>query len=180
MRISHEAICQSLFIGGRGDLRRELILCLRTGRALRMPRARAKCVAWAHVSADVLISERPAEADDRAIPGHHEGDLIIACGQVRDRHHRRAHNRVHHSGAPAAGAWVAPAADYQERAGAVGIRSGVDEQSVGTGTGVDARRTQTLVDLGPRKGNVRARPVHHRHRAEGALRRPAQSGATRH
>ena len=180
MRISHEAIYQSLFIEGRGGLRRELILCLRTGRALRMPRARAKRVAWAHVTPDVLISERPEEADDRAIPGHHEGDLIIACGQVRDRNCRRSHNRIHHPRAPASGTRVATATDHQERAGTVGIRSGVDEQSVGTGTGVDAHRTQTLADLGPRKGNVRARPVHHRHRAEGVLRRPTQPVATRY
>lgn len=180
MRISHEAIYQSLFIEGRGALRRELILCLRTGRALRMPRARAKRAAWAHVSPDVLISERPEEADDRAIPGHHEGDLIIACGQVRNRNRRRAHNRIHHPRAPATGAWVATATDHQERAGTVGIRSGVDEQSVGTGTGVDAHRTQTLADLGPRERDVRTRPVHHRHRSEGLLRRPTQPVATRH
>src|SRR3546814_8789312 len=67
MRISHEAIYQALFIESRGALKRELILCLRTGRALRMPRARSKRVPWAHVTADVLISERPAEAEDRAI-----------------------------------------------------------------------------------------------------------------
>lgn len=90
MRISHEAIYQSLFIEARGALRRELILCLRTGRALRMPRARAKRAAWAHVTPDALISERPAEAGDRAIPGHHEGDLIIgtdrsAIGTVVER-----------------------------------------------------------------------------------------------
>lgn len=90
MRISHEAIYQALFIEARGALKRELILCLRTGRALRMPRARSKRVAWAHVSKDVLISERPAEAEDRAIPGHHEGDLIIginrsAIGTVVER-----------------------------------------------------------------------------------------------
>ena len=90
MRISHEAIYQALFIQSRGALNRELILCLRTGRALRMPRARSKRVAWAHVTADTLISERPAEADDRAIPGHHEGDLIIgtdrsAIGTVVER-----------------------------------------------------------------------------------------------
>jgi IS30 family transposase len=77
MRISHEAIYQSLFIEGRGALKRDLVACLRTGRALRMPRARSKRVAWAHVTPDVLISERPAEAEDRAIPGHWEGDLII-------------------------------------------------------------------------------------------------------
>jgi IS30 family transposase len=77
MRISPEAIYQSLFIESRGALKRELVACLRTGRALRMPRARSKRVAWAHVTPDVLISERPAEAADRAIPGHWEGDLII-------------------------------------------------------------------------------------------------------
>src|SRR5690606_17177102 len=70
--------------------KRDLILCLRTGRALRMPRARAKRVAWAHVTPDVLISERPAEDEDRAVPGHHEGDLIIginrsAIGTVVER-----------------------------------------------------------------------------------------------
>ena len=90
MRISHEAIYQALFIQSRGALNRELILCLRTGRALRMPRARSKRIPWAHVTADVLISERPAEAEDRAIPGHHEGDLIIgtdrsAIGTVVER-----------------------------------------------------------------------------------------------
>jgi hypothetical protein len=90
MRISHEAIYQALFIEARGALKRELILCLRTGRALRMPRARSKRVAWAHVTPEVLISERPAEAEDRAVPGHHEGDLIIginrsAIGTVIER-----------------------------------------------------------------------------------------------
>jgi IS30 family transposase len=90
MRISHEAIYQALYIEGRGALDRELILNLRTGRSLRMPRARSKRVAWAHVTADALISERPAEADDRAIAGHWEGDLIIgtsrsAIGTLVDR-----------------------------------------------------------------------------------------------
>lgn len=90
MRISHEAIYQALFIEARGALKRELILCLRTGRALRMPRARSKRVAWAHVTPEALISERPAEAEDRATPGHHEGDLIIginrsAIGTVVER-----------------------------------------------------------------------------------------------
>lgn len=81
MRISHEAIYQSLFIEARGGLPRDLILCLRTGRALRMPRARSKRVAWAHVTADDLISERPAEATSRTVPGHHEGDLIIGINR---------------------------------------------------------------------------------------------------
>ncbi|MGO9098383.1 MAG: IS30 family transposase [Mycobacterium sp.] len=77
MRISHEAIYQALYIEGRGALKRELILCLRTGRALRAPRARSKRMAWAHVTPEALISERPAEAQDRAVPGHWEGDLLI-------------------------------------------------------------------------------------------------------
>ena len=77
MRISHEAIYQALYVEGRGALKRELAACLRTGRALRVPRARSRQQAWAHVTDEVLISERPAEAEDRAVPGHWEGDLII-------------------------------------------------------------------------------------------------------
>jgi IS30 family transposase len=77
MRISHEAIYQSLYVQGRGALRRELTACLRTGRALRVPRARARGRGKSFVTDQVLISERPAEAADRAVPGHWEGDLII-------------------------------------------------------------------------------------------------------
>jgi IS30 family transposase len=81
MRISHEAIYQALCIQGRGALKRELVACLRTGRALRVPRARSRQNASGHVTSDVMISERPAEADDRAVPGHWEGDLIIGTGR---------------------------------------------------------------------------------------------------
>ena len=77
MRISHEAIYQALYVESRGALKRELVSCLRTGRALRVPRSRTKQKAWAHVTSEVMISERPAEAEDRAVPGHWEGDLII-------------------------------------------------------------------------------------------------------
>jgi transposase, IS30 family len=77
MRISHEAIYQALYVQGRGALKRELVACLRTGRALRVPRGRAKRTAWAHVTPEVMISERPAEAENRAVPGHWEGDLLI-------------------------------------------------------------------------------------------------------
>ena len=76
MRISHEAIYQALYVQGRGALRRELVACLRTGRALRVPRARSRR-GKAFVSPEVMITERPAEANDRAVPGHWEGDLIL-------------------------------------------------------------------------------------------------------
>lgn len=77
MRISHEAIYQSLYVQGRGALRRELTACLRTGRALRVPRARARARGKGFVTEEVMISQRPAEASDRAVPGHWEGDLIL-------------------------------------------------------------------------------------------------------
>ncbi|MDI6106084.1 IS30 family transposase [Actinoplanes sp. NEAU-A12] len=77
MRISHEAIYQALFIQSRGALKRELVACLRTGRALRVPRARARQPRDGMVTPELMISERPAEAADRAVPGHWEGDLII-------------------------------------------------------------------------------------------------------
>ena len=76
MRISHEAIYQALYVQGRGGLKRELVACLRTGRALRVPRARARR-GKSFVTEEIMISERPAEADDRAVPGHWEGDLIL-------------------------------------------------------------------------------------------------------
>jgi IS30 family transposase len=77
MRISHEAIYQALFVQGRGALRRELTACLRTGRALRVSRARSRARGKGFINDAVLIRERPAEADERAIPGHWEGDLIL-------------------------------------------------------------------------------------------------------
>jgi IS30 family transposase len=80
MRISHEAIYQALYVQGRGALRRELSACLRTGRALRVPRARTRGRGKTFVTPEVLISQRPAEAADRAVPGHWEGDLILGLG----------------------------------------------------------------------------------------------------
>jgi IS30 family transposase len=77
MRISHEAIYQALYVQGRGALRRELTACLRTGRALRVPRARTRGRGKGFATPQVMISQRPAEVDDRAVPGHWEGDLIV-------------------------------------------------------------------------------------------------------
>ncbi|MGK7865610.1 IS30 family transposase [Falsiroseomonas sp. E2-1-a4] len=81
MRISHEAIYQALYVQGRGALQRELTACLRTGRALRVPRARTRGRGKSFITPEILISERPAEVEDRAVPGHWEGDLIIGLNR---------------------------------------------------------------------------------------------------
>ncbi|MCY1014517.1 IS30 family transposase [Pyxidicoccus sp. MSG2] len=80
MRLSHEAIYQSLYVQSRGALRRELVSCLRTGRALRVPRARTRGQGKKFVSSESRLSQRPVEVTDRTVPGHWEGDLILGLG----------------------------------------------------------------------------------------------------
>src|SRR5215210_1249248 len=75
MRVSHETIYQSLFVQGRGELRRELARCLRSGRTSRKKRGAPD--GRGRIPGMVMVSERPADADDRAVPGHWEGDLIL-------------------------------------------------------------------------------------------------------
>jgi len=94
MQVSHETIYQSLFVQGRGALRKELHTCLRTGRAMRRAKAFTKGgVGQGQIRNMVMISERPAEVEDRAVPGHWEGDLIFgrkmtAIGTLVERHSR--------------------------------------------------------------------------------------------
>ncbi|EAV40712.1 putative transposase [Stappia aggregata IAM 12614] len=80
MRISHEAIYQALYIQGRGALKRELSACLRSGRALHLPRERARNRGKSFFADAFMISDRPPEIGDRAVPGHWEGDLILGLG----------------------------------------------------------------------------------------------------
>lgn len=77
MRVSHETIYRTLFVQARGALRKELASCLRSGRAQRRPRLRTQLSGAGRLRNVVLISERPAEVEDRAVPGHWEGDLLI-------------------------------------------------------------------------------------------------------
>ncbi len=81
MRVSHETIYMSLFVQGRGALRHELHRCLRQGQAIRRPKGKRLPTGKGIINDMVLISERPAEVEDRAVPGHWEGDLILGKGQ---------------------------------------------------------------------------------------------------
>jgi IS30 family transposase len=80
MRVSHETIYKTLFVQARGALRKELTTCLRTGRTQRRPHMRTEQSGAGRLRNMILISERPPEVEDRAVPGHWEGDLIIGKG----------------------------------------------------------------------------------------------------
>ena len=159
MRISHEAIYQALYIQSRGALKRELVACLRTGRALRAPRARASRKAWAHVTPEVMISERPAEVEDRAVPGHWEGDLMIglersAIGTLVERMTRFT-TLIHLPREDGYGVIPRtkngpPLAGY----GAITMKNALAD-AITTLPGT----TASISDLGPRQRTIRARPV---------------------
>jgi len=152
MRISHEAIYQALYVQGRGALRRELAACLPTGRVLRKPRRRVDH-RQVRIKDKVMISDRPAEAEDRAVPGHWEGDLIIGKN----------------SGSPIA-TMVQRTTRFTmllhlpDDHGATAVR---DEITATIAT--PARGAAAFADLGPRHRARRARPAHRRGRPGGVL-----------
>ena len=82
MRVSHETIYPSVFVQGKGALRRELTECLRTGRAYRRPKTKRAPSGKGQIVDPVMISERPSEVEDRAVPGHWEGDLLMGKRQT--------------------------------------------------------------------------------------------------
>ena len=180
MRISHEAIYQSLYIQGRGALRRELTACLRTGRALRVPRARTRGRGKAFIVPEIMISERPAEVGDRAVPGHWEGDLILgldssAIGTLVERTTRFTMllhlPRMAEHGVDARVKNGPALAGH----GAEAVRDSItrhDHQIAGA--------APTIADLGSGSGNVAACTAEDRHRPGRLFLRPAQPVAARH
>ncbi len=156
MWVSHETIYQSLFVQGRGELRRELSRCLRTGRAARRPRSRMSRPGG--IPGKVMISERPAEADDRAVPGHWEGDLIIGANQRS-----------------AVGTLVERTSGYVLL---LHLPHGRDAETVNevmkAGIIETARSPTTEHHLGSGQGDVCPRPVHCRHGHPDLLLRPSQ------
>lgn len=170
MRISHETIYQSLFIEGRGALKRELVAALRTGRALRKPRARSQSKPQGHVTADVVISERPAEAADRAVPGALGGRSDHRDEPVRDRHPRRTLQPLDALGPSSEAGWVRSAAAHEARTCAQWLRRRRDERRVDRVHEHAPGATAQDADLGSREGALRARPVRPGHRHEGVLR----------
>jgi IS30 family transposase len=154
MQVSHETIYQSLFVQSRGALRKELHTCLRTGRAMRRPKTYVKGnrIGAGKIKDMVMISERPAEVKDRAIPGHWEGDLIFgkkmtSIGTLVEPPQPLCH--------------LAQAPQRSQRRGGP---QGHDQTRLDP-----ARPTAALDHLGSRVRNGPARPVHHRHRRAGLL-----------
>ena len=180
MRISHEAIYQALYIQGRGALKRELVSYLRTGRALRVPRARAQAKAWAHVSEEVMILQ-PARRGARSRRARALGGRFdCQAGQVGYWHAGGAVKPFHHARAPAARRRIWAGSSNKEWPCAGGLRSHHHGQRAQKNRDHAARSAVAIIDLGSWQGVVRPCAVHHRVRSESVLCRSSQSVAARH
>jgi IS30 family transposase len=169
MRISHEAIYQALYVQARGGLKRELTACLRTGRALRVPRARQAKDGF--ITADVTIANRPPEAADRAVPGHWEGDLILglersAIGTLVERTTR--FTMLLHLPREEGYGLEPP---VQNGPALSGYGREIGSQSNRVNNHDPARAAQKIDHLGPRQGDGTARDADDRYRDSGVLRR---------
>jgi transposase, IS30 family len=158
MWVSTETIYQSLYVQSRGALRRELTLCLRTGRALRHP-GRQPGQRKNRIPAMVNISERPAEATDRAVPGHWEGDLIIGKRNLT-----------------AIGTLVERSSGYTML---VHLPDGYKPEQVAPAIAAKIQTLPEVVRLGPGPGDARLEAGRHRRRHRDLLLRPAQALAAR-
>ena len=169
MPISHEAIYQALYVQARGGLKRELTACLRTGRALRVPRARQAKDGF--ITADVTIANRPPEAADRAVPGHWEGDLILglersAIGTLVERTTR--FTMLLHLPREEGYGLEPP---VQNGPALSGYGREIGSQSNRVNNHDPARAAQKIDHLGPRQGDGTARDADDRYRDSGVLRR---------
>ena len=163
MQVSHETIYQALYVQGRGELRRELTKRLRTGRALRKPRKRTRAAeVGGRIPGMVNISERPAEAQDRAVPGHWEGDLIIGKDQASQ-----------------IGTLVERSTGYVRLLHLPHTRTAEVVADAMIAAIKELPPPCAARDLGPRPRNGSARPNQHRRRHRGVLLRPPLTVAAR-
>jgi hypothetical protein len=193
MRISHEAIYQALYIQGRGALKRELSACLRSGRALRLPRERARSRGRPFLVDALMISDRPAEIGDRAVPGHSLPGSAFAKQmsregggrphsrprQLSDWHASRTHNTLHHALAPAAYGrqWEGRCAEEWTRTGWPWCR-GRPRRDCGDHHGTSCA-SSPIFDLGSGCGNGPTCATPNRYRAGNLFLRPTKPLAAR-
>ena len=154
--VSHETIYRSLFIQARGALKKELLQHLRRTRGMRRSRHHTqKTDIHGQIVDAVSISERPASVEDRAVPGHWEGDLMFGSSQQPDRHAGRAANALRDAG-------------EGRRQGHGDGRQRADQERAQAAAGA-----LQVADLGSRQGDGRPQAVHAGHRHPGLLLRSA-------